>query len=366
MPAPASSSTGERSKHRRRRSSAAPGRGRRPARRSPRRQWRCAHAPSAWSSGGRVDAPRIRPARTGARRGWDRNDRGSSNRSRRSRLFRAHVDEDVRMIEGWHRTHAHEFLGADTDRGDAGLVVEMRDSVVGHVGSIREFRCANHSRAGLRRAIGPGDPAETAREPTGMQRFSSMARSRLPILDEGEGPPDPPGPRLRLQSSASTGSGTGWVETLKRAGRRVIALDNRGHGASTKLYEPADYHTDRMADDAAALLDHLGIERAVAMGYSMGARITAFLALAQSRPRGGAGSRRARHPPRRRRRAARRSSPRRWRPLRSTRSPIRWAACSEPSPTRPRRDRRALAACIRGSRQTLIAGARWRASSSRR
>lgn len=71
----------------------------------------------------------------------------------------------------------------------------------------------------------------------------------------------------------------GWIGPLKEAGRRVIALDNRGHGQSTKLYDPADYHTSRMAEDVRALLDHLQIERADVMGYSMGARITAFLAL---------------------------------------------------------------------------------------
>jgi pimeloyl-ACP methyl ester carboxylesterase len=69
-----------------------------------------------------------------------------------------------------------------------------------------------------------------------------------------------------------------WVKTLTGAGRRVIALDNRGHGQSQKLYNPADYHTEKMARDAVNLLDHLGIERAVVMGYSMGARITAFVA----------------------------------------------------------------------------------------
>jgi len=71
----------------------------------------------------------------------------------------------------------------------------------------------------------------------------------------------------------------GWVRTLTRAGRRVVAFDNRGHGESTKLYDPAAYHSATMASDVRALLDHLGITRADVMGYSMGARITAFLAL---------------------------------------------------------------------------------------
>jgi pimeloyl-ACP methyl ester carboxylesterase len=72
---------------------------------------------------------------------------------------------------------------------------------------------------------------------------------------------------------------TAWVSTLTRAGRRVIALDNRGHGQSSKLTDPADYHSEKMAGDVAALLDHLGLARADVMGYSMGARITAYLAV---------------------------------------------------------------------------------------
>jgi pimeloyl-ACP methyl ester carboxylesterase len=72
----------------------------------------------------------------------------------------------------------------------------------------------------------------------------------------------------------------GWVVTLTRAGRRAIALDNRGHGASSKLYDANAYHSATMADDVRALLDHLRIERADMMGYSMGARICAFLAVA--------------------------------------------------------------------------------------
>jgi len=72
----------------------------------------------------------------------------------------------------------------------------------------------------------------------------------------------------------------GWVTTLTRAGRRAIALDNRGHGASGKLYDPAAYYSAIMAEDVRALLDHLGLSRADVIGYSMGARIAAFLVLA--------------------------------------------------------------------------------------
>jgi pimeloyl-ACP methyl ester carboxylesterase len=73
----------------------------------------------------------------------------------------------------------------------------------------------------------------------------------------------------------------GWVKTLNEAGYRVVAIDNRGHGQSSKSYDPADYVPPKMAGDAAALLRHLGIGRAHVMGYSMGARVAAFLALAE-------------------------------------------------------------------------------------
>lgn len=73
----------------------------------------------------------------------------------------------------------------------------------------------------------------------------------------------------------------GWMKTLADAGYRPIAFDNRGHGETSKSYDPAAYTPRKMAGDAAALLDHLEIERAHVMGYSMGARISAFLALAE-------------------------------------------------------------------------------------
>lgn len=70
-----------------------------------------------------------------------------------------------------------------------------------------------------------------------------------------------------------------WVKTLNEAGRRVIALDNRGHGASDKPHDPDAYATSVMATDVVRLLDHLDLACADVMGYSMGARIAAVLAL---------------------------------------------------------------------------------------
>jgi pimeloyl-ACP methyl ester carboxylesterase len=102
----------------------------------------------------------------------------------------------------------------------------------------------------------------------------------IAYLDEGEGDPI-----VLVHGFASNKEVNwvhpGWVATLVRASRRAIALDNRGHGSSTKLYDPALYGSAVMAQDVRALIDHLGIDRADIMGYSMGARITAFLALAQ-------------------------------------------------------------------------------------
>ena len=114
-----------------------------------------------------------------------------------------------------------------------------------------------------------------------MQSFQH-GEVRIAYLDEPPEGEESGSPVLLIHGFASNHAvnwvNTLWVKTLTRAGRRVVALDNRGHGQSSKLYDPADYDTALMAGDAIALLDHLRIGSAVVMGYSMGARIAAFIA----------------------------------------------------------------------------------------
>ena len=75
--------------------------------------------------------------------------------------------------------------------------------------------------------------------------------AEIAYLDAGEGEPV-----VLVHGFASTKETNwvvpGWIDTLRRAGRRAIALDNRGHGASSKLYDPARYHSAVMADDVRA------------------------------------------------------------------------------------------------------------------
>ena len=101
----------------------------------------------------------------------------------------------------------------------------------------------------------------------------------IAYLDEGTGEP------IVLVHGFASNKETnwivpGWVSALKGAGRRLIVLDNRGHGASSKFNDPADYALAKMGGDVVALMDHLKIARADVLGYSMGGRITGYVASA--------------------------------------------------------------------------------------
>lgn len=100
----------------------------------------------------------------------------------------------------------------------------------------------------------------------------------IAFIDRGKG-----GPVLLIHGFASNMTDnwvdSNWVERLNKAGYRVIAYDNRGHGMSEKSYDKAFYGTEKMAEDAWRLLNHLQIERANIIGYSMGALIAARLTI---------------------------------------------------------------------------------------
>jgi pimeloyl-ACP methyl ester carboxylesterase len=100
----------------------------------------------------------------------------------------------------------------------------------------------------------------------------------LSVTDEGEGTPV-----VLLHGLTATrryvvmGS-----RSLERSGHRVLAYDARGHGRSAPARAPEDYGYGELDLDLEAVLDGLGVERAVLAGASMGAHT--LLAFALRRP----------------------------------------------------------------------------------
>src|SRR5438067_284526 len=74
---------------------------------------------------------------------------------------------------------------------------------------------------------------------------------------------------------------------LERSGHRVVAYDARGHGRSSPAREPTAYGYEELGRDLEAVLDALGIERAMLAGASMGAHTLLWLALERPERIGG-------------------------------------------------------------------------------
>ncbi len=94
---------------------------------------------------------------------------------------------------------------------------------------------------------------------------------RIRYIDEGAGEPVLLIHGFSVQLDANW-VGPGIVGALVDAGYRVIAYDNRGHGASDKPHDPPAYGVPEI-EDAVRLLDHLGMESAHVVGYSRGGAI---------------------------------------------------------------------------------------------
>jgi pimeloyl-ACP methyl ester carboxylesterase len=106
-----------------------------------------------------------------------------------------------------------------------------------------------------------------------MARFDTFDGASLHFEVRGEGPP------VVLLHGFAADSERNWfapgiADALQEAGRRVIALDARGHGLSEKPHDPSAYAGGAMIRDVQCLLEHLGVEEVDVCGYSMGAMTT--------------------------------------------------------------------------------------------
>ncbi|ONH28711.1 alpha/beta fold hydrolase [Pseudofrankia asymbiotica] len=103
--------------------------------------------------------------------------------------------------------------------------------------------------------------------------FADVGDVRLFFTDEGSGDL----PLLLVHGYTSDSHDWSWQLPHLVAGHRVIAVDLRGHGRSSA--PPKGYTTAQFAADLAGLLDHLGIDRVVAFGHSMGGSVVSGLAV---------------------------------------------------------------------------------------
>ena len=111
-----------------------------------------------------------------------------------------------------------------------------------------------------------------------MPRFCATDGTELAYHVQGEGTPLvclPGGPG---RASAYLGDLGGLS-----AHRQLIMLDMRGTGESAIPADPASYRCDRLADDVAALQDHLGLDRFDLLGHSAGASVAVHYAVRHER-----------------------------------------------------------------------------------
>ena len=117
---------------------------------------------------------------------------------------------------------------------------------------------------------------DTSRHPVDVQpesRAVAIGDLTMHYLDWGGGG----APMLALHGLASSGHWYRRVAPHLIANYRIVAPDQRGHGATTPA--PSGYDWQTLAEDAIALLDHLEISRAAVLGHSWGGHVASNLAL---------------------------------------------------------------------------------------
>jgi 3-oxoadipate enol-lactonase len=106
-------------------------------------------------------------------------------------------------------------------------------------------------------------------------RYVELPGRGTTFVREVEGPEG--APTVVLLHGWTANSALNWFASYARLGERfrVLALDHRGHGRGIRSRRP--FRLRDCADDAAALVDELGVGPVVAVGYSMGGPVASLL-----------------------------------------------------------------------------------------
>ena len=116
-------------------------------------------------------------------------------------------------------------------------------------------------------------PSPAALPPAAAQGYVAHEGARIWYASYGAG-----SPVILLHGGLANSDYWGaQVPALTRAGHRVILIDSRGHGRSTRDERPYTY--ELMASDVVAVMDALKIDRAAVVGWSDGGIISLVMAL---------------------------------------------------------------------------------------
>lgn len=131
----------------------------------------------------------------------------------------------------------------------------------------------NHTREEARE----DGPAMTDAPALPPGRFLELPGRGTTFVRELPGPPD--APVLVLLHGWTATADLNWFNCYEplAANHRILAMDLRGHGRGLRPRRPT-FRLEDCADDVAAVLDVLGIERAVPVGYSMGGAVAQLVA----------------------------------------------------------------------------------------
>jgi pimeloyl-ACP methyl ester carboxylesterase len=116
-------------------------------------------------------------------------------------------------------------------------------------------------------------PAPAPLPPAALQGYVAHDGARIWFSAYGAGPPV----ILLHGGLANSDYWGGQVPALLRDGHRVILIDSRGHGRSSRDSRPYTY--ELMASDVVAVMDQLGVQKAAVVGWSDGAIIGLVMAL---------------------------------------------------------------------------------------